>query len=251
MVKGKVLIGHLVGTKTPIYSDMEFFYLDDKRVEDPIVIERYGKISSDGREIYQETLAAYEKRKQKAREQRPVVIEKKEEEKTEEKMIIIDSKEKGEEEKEEIAVAERAPSEALPEVIKSAVEYSTILKDIIERQKLYVKIKDRKHVTIEGWQVLGALLKCTPRIVSVREILGGFEAEAEIVNIDGKVLSRAVARCTRNEKNWQNRDEYAILSMSQTRAVAKAYRLGFSWILSLAGYEPLPAEEVDENEQTD
>jgi len=244
MVKGKVLIGHMAGTKTKIYSDLEYFYLEDKKVEDPVVIERYGVISSDATQIYKDTLEAYESRKARNSNQRPVEVKKKKEEKTEEKVIVVKQEEEREEEKKEIVTAERAPSEALPEVIKSAVEYSTILKDIIERQKLYVKIKDRKHVTIEGWQVLGALLKCTPRIVSVREIPGGFEAEAEIVNIDGKVLSRAVARCTRNEKNWQNRDEYAILSMSQTRAVAKAYRLGFSWILSLAGYEPLPAEEV-------
>jgi hypothetical protein len=32
--------------------------------------------------------------------------------------------------------------------------------------------------------------------------------------------------------------------MAQTRATGKACRLAFSWIMSLAGYEPTPAEEM-------
>jgi hypothetical protein len=32
--------------------------------------------------------------------------------------------------------------------------------------------------------------------------------------------------------------------MAQTRATGKACRLAFSWIMSLAGYEPTPAEEI-------
>ncbi|RLG70896.1 MAG: hypothetical protein DRO04_00965 [Candidatus Iainarchaeum archaeon] len=144
--------------------------------------------------------------------------------------------------KEKIVVKEVDASEI--DVIKKASDYAKILKDVVEKQKLYVVIQGRKYVRCEGWQVLGALLKCTPRIVRVTEIPNGFEAEAEIVNVEGKILSRAVARCTRNERNWANRDDYALMSMAQTRAVAKAFRLGFSWILGLAGYEPTPAEEV-------
>jgi len=153
-------------------------------------------------------------------------------------------KEINEEDKKKIVVKEVDASEI--DVIKKASDYAKILKDVVEKQKLYVVIQGRKYVRCEGWQVLGALLKCTPRVVRVTEIPNGFEAEAEIVNVEGKILSRAVARCTRNERNWQNRDEYALMSMAQTRAVAKAFRLGFSWILGLAGYEPTPAEEVEE-----
>jgi len=241
----------MAGTSTLIYSDLEYFYLNDKKVEDPSIIERYGKISKDGREIYQETLAAYEKRKQKKSEQRPAEIEKKEEEKTEEKVIVVKQEDKKGELKE---INERNKLSTLDqeiEVIKNASKHAMILKDVIEQQKLYVEIKDRKYVRVEGWQVLGALLRCKAVITKVEELKNGWQAEAEIYNAKGELVSRAIARCTRDEKNWKDRDDYAILSMAQTRAIAKAYRLGFSWILSLAGYEPLPAEEVDENEQTD
>ena len=152
--------------------------------------------------------------------------------------------EKEKEAKKEMVVRELGTTEI--DVIRKASDYSKILKDVIEKQRLYVTIQGKKYVRCEGWQVLGALLKCTPRIVRVTEIPNGFEAEAEIVNVEGRILSRAVARCTRKEKNWANRDDYALMSMAQTRAVAKAFRLGFSWILGLAGYEPTPAEEVEQ-----
>jgi hypothetical protein len=47
-----------------------------------------------------------------------------------------------------------------------------------------------------------------------------------------------------DERNWSHRDDYALRSMAQTRAVAKALRLCLGWIMSLAGYEATPAEEM-------
>ena len=38
--------------------------------------------------------------------------------------------------------------------------------------------------------------------------------------------------------------EFQIASMAQTRAVSKAFRLALSWVMTLAGYEPTPAEEM-------
>lgn len=140
------------------------------------------------------------------------------------------------------------------DMIKKASEYATELKNIIEKQKLSVEISGKKFVKCEGWQVLGAMLGCTPRITKVEKITDGYIAEAEVVNINGIVLSRAQAMCLITEKlkkkdgtiieRWE--DEYAIMSMAQTRAVSKAFRLGFSWIVGLAGFEPTPAEEVKE-----
>lgn len=130
-------------------------------------------------------------------------------------------------------------------IIKQASEYASVLSDVIEKQKLYTNIKGRKYVRVEGWQVLGALLKCRAVITEVKETPEYFEATAEIINQRGEVMGRGVARCYFSEKNWQDRDKYAVLSMAQTRAIGKAYRNNFAWILGLAGYEPTPAEEVE------
>ncbi len=40
-------------------------------------------------------------------------------------------------------------------------------------------------------------------------------------------------------------DEYAILSMAQTRAVGKAFRNQLAWLMKAAGFEATPAEEMD------
>jgi hypothetical protein len=47
-----------------------------------------------------------------------------------------------------------------------------------------------------------------------------------------------------DERTWSQRDAYARRSMAITRATGKAFRLGFSWIMTLAGYEPTPWEEM-------
>jgi len=65
---------------------------------------------------------------------------------------------------------------------------------------------------------------------------------------DGRIIATAESMCSSKENNWRGRDEYAIKSMAQTRATAKACRLAFSWIMVLAGYEPTPAEEMPSDE---
>jgi hypothetical protein len=47
-----------------------------------------------------------------------------------------------------------------------------------------------------------------------------------------------------DEPTWAKRPGYARRSMAVTRATGKAFRLGFSWIMTLAGYEVTPAEEM-------
>lgn len=48
----------------------------------------------------------------------------------------------------------------------------------------------------------------------------------------------------RSEKRWGTADEYAVNSMAQTRASAKALRNAFGWVAELAGYQSTPAEEM-------
>jgi len=70
---------------------------------------------------------------------------------------------------------------------------------------------------------------------------------------DGKLIGRASALCGMDEKDrygkptWATRPEYARRSMAVTRATGKAFRLGFSWIMTLAGYAPTPAEEIGDD----
>jgi hypothetical protein len=88
------------------------------------------------------------------------------------------------------------------------------------------------------------MLGCVAREVSTIEDNGVYIAIVELVRMsDGACISRASAECG-EEKPWNTRAKYARRSMAQTRATGKACRLAFSWIMSLAGYEVTPAEEM-------
>lgn len=138
-------------------------------------------------------------------------------------------------------------------MIQQATDIAAHLADIVESRSLYSIISGKKHVRVEGWTTLGAMLGVLPREVRVEyrpanpdeHQAEGYEAYIELVRVnDGAVIGGASAICTRAERNWSNRDEFAIRSMATTRATGKAYRLGFSWIMTLAGYEPTPYEEM-------
>ena len=88
------------------------------------------------------------------------------------------------------------------------------------------------------------MLGVTAREVKTTEQDGIYIAIVELVRMsDGACISRASAECG-EEKPWNTRPRYARRSMAQTRATGKACRLAFSWIMSLAGYEVTPAEEM-------
>jgi len=139
-------------------------------------------------------------------------------------------------------------------LIQQASEIATELARIIKDRRLTSRIRNKEFVHVEGWSTMGAMLGVLPREVTdqTRRLDdGSYEATVELIRInDGAVIGRASAICGMDEKDgkgkltWANRAEYARRSMAVTRATGKAYRLGFSWIMALAGYEPTPAEEM-------
>lgn len=143
------------------------------------------------------------------------------------------------------------------DVIRRASDVATELAKIVQAKKLYTTIQGRKFVQVEGWSTLGAMVGVLPREVPgsiIRYEDGSYEATVELIRTsDGAVIGRASALCGVDEKDrsgkstWGSRPEYARRSMAVTRATGKAYRLGFSWIMTLAGYEPTPAEEMPED----
>ena len=129
-------------------------------------------------------------------------------------------------------------------VIAAASAVATPLADLIRKQKLATRISGRDHVRIEGWTLLGSMLGVFPVTVWSREIGDGWEARVEARTRAGEVVGAAEAMCTRAEKTWSNRDSYALRSMAQTRAASKAMRMPLGFIMSLAGFDPTPAEEM-------
>jgi len=138
------------------------------------------------------------------------------------------------------------------DIVDRASEIATVLAKVINDRKLFTVINGKKYVQVDGWNTLGGMIGVLPRETKSEKIDNGYLAFVELVRTtDGMIIGGASAICTREEKNWGKRDEYAIKSMATTRATGKAYRLGFSWIMNLAGYESTPAEEMIDGEFTE
>ena len=191
-------------------------------------------------------------------------------------------------------VPERAlePRSALPapllfgtdnpvKIIERASEMATPLAQLIESKGLFVAIRNRKHVQLEGWTLLGTFLRVHPVLRWTRQVTdaegrwsppviktetktgtrqdgttytyketvvveaghGGWEARVEAVR-DGEVYSAGEMECRWEEEKWRTSDSYAVRSMAETRATSKAMRLSLSFVMSLAGFEVTPAEEI-------
>ena len=134
-------------------------------------------------------------------------------------------------------------------VVERATETANALKDVIQQKKLFKRIGDKDHVLVEGWTLLGTMLGVFPVTVWSRQVEGGWEARAEARTMNGAVVGAAEAQCTRSESKWKNRDEYAIRSMAQTRATSKALRQPLGFVMTLAGYDATPADEMADTTQ--
>lgn len=136
-----------------------------------------------------------------------------------------------------------------PEVLKMA----TTLKDYVVRQKLYTSIKGKNYAHVDGWQFAGFLGGLHARVENVENLSNPKETKwKSTVNVyqGEKLLGTGIALCSSLETSKKQFDEYAILSMAQTRAIGKAYRNSIGWIMKLAGYEATPSEEMRKVHET-
>lgn len=139
------------------------------------------------------------------------------------------------------------------EMLESAAAMAKPLAKVIKDCKLDVVLSGRSYVKCEGWTTLAAMMGVTPHEVSVEEHDGVFVAKVEFRKIaDGTVISSASAECGSPDEldrsgkpTWASRPRYARRSMALTRATAKAARMAFSWVMTLAGYEATPYEEME------
>ena len=148
-----------------------------------------------------------------------------------------------------------------------ATNVANTLAPLVRSQGLVVKglnrsNKDAEYVTVEGWEVLGTFLGIVPVTTIISEIKNkqertvGYVARATLYQnpiiendeiVGGTVIARAEAQA---DKSGFQKDMFAIASMAQTRALGKAYRMGLSWIMKMAGFEGTPAEEMPKFERS-
>jgi len=127
--------------------------------------------------------------------------------------------------------------------------FSKELKKFIVEQDLYSDIQGKNYAHVEGWQFAGAALGLTAIVKKVKDLSNEkeikYRAKVEVLNLkNNQLISTGVAICSNKEPHRKNADEYVIISMAQTRAIGKAFRNKFAFIMKMAGYEASPWEEV-------
>lgn len=135
---------------------------------------------------------------------------------------------------------------------QQTLQLASELQRFVKDQRLTVNIKGKEYPLVESWQWAGSQLGLYPYLISVTNVSTETEvkylAEVEVRRIGtNDPVSKGIAICSNKEANKKYWDEYAILSMAQTRATGKAFRNLLSWLMKAAGFEATPAEEMDFN----
>lgn len=136
------------------------------------------------------------------------------------------------------------------------LQLASELQRFVKEQKLTVTIKGKNYPLVESWQWAGSQLGLYPYLIQVTCLSNDKEvkylAEVEVRRIGtNEAVGKGIAICSNKEANKRMWDEYAILSMAQTRATGKAFRNLLSWLMKAAGFEATPAEEMDFNNVPD
>jgi len=128
--------------------------------------------------------------------------------------------------------------------------------DVVNSRELYTEQNGNKYLHVEAWELIGAFAGFRAETESIEAInandqIVGYKAKVVLVSIaDGSRLGGGgIAMCGLDEyvtkgQKTQGAKHNAAMSMAQTRAVSKAFRMNFSYVAVLGGYAPTPADEM-------
>ena len=135
-----------------------------------------------------------------------------------------------------------------------ATAKAKVLTRVIAAQadKYVVHAQGQEFLRYEAWATLAQGYGLTAGIDAIENVLDtdghtilGVKATAILRDSTGTQIGGAPAFCMFDEPNWKNKPLAQVASMAGTRAAGKALRIGLSWVVVLAGYNPTPAEEFE------
>jgi hypothetical protein len=128
---------------------------------------------------------------------------------------------------------------------RAATNAAGLCRDLV--LKTATKIQGKRYVPVEGWQAIANTFGCVASAKNVERVEGGYRATGQVVRVaDGTVLAEAEGFVGDDETTWAKRPVFARRAMAQTRAISRACRSAFAFVVTLmdAGLETTPAEEM-------
>ncbi len=153
-----------------------------------------------------------------------------------------------------MTIANTENQDLAPMVLEAGKSAANALMEIVRHTKspIVVNISGNEYLKVEAWEFIGkanntfAAVKWVAPITEDNEVVA-YEAQVDLM-CDGQVVGSAISECGLDSfvtRGAQGRDKHnAAKSMAQTRATSKAFRMSFSWVATLAGYEATTAEEM-------
>ncbi len=132
-------------------------------------------------------------------------------------------------------------------LMRRATDVAGVCQQIVA--KTAQEIQGRKYVRVEGWQAIAVAYGCVASSRDVEVVDSGIRAIGEVRRMsDGVVISTAEGFVGNDEPKWAKNPEYARRAMAQTRAVSRACRGAFSFVVTLidGGFETTPLEEAED-----
>jgi hypothetical protein len=143
------------------------------------------------------------------------------------------------------ALVQLPQSENPQALMRHATNVAEICREIVNATAR--QIGKKKYVEVEGWQSIATTYGCVLSARDVERVEGGFRAIGEVRRLDNnEIISTAEGFVGDDEPDWASRKEYARRAMAQTRAMSRAARTAFAFVVVLmrAGLSTTPAEEV-------
>ena len=126
---------------------------------------------------------------------------------------------------------------------------------LVKEKKLSIQIQGKDYMQLEGWQYAGLAMGIVPIAndpIKIETKVPGetkYSCSVNLIRVaTGEIIGHGFGLCSSLEPTKRSFQEYAIASMAQTRAIAKAFRNSLAFLSKVAGFEATPAEEMSDAE---
>lgn len=129
---------------------------------------------------------------------------------------------------------------------RTATDVAGAIKDFAIRR--CVTIQGKKYPPVEVWQAVANGFGCVASARDVEMVDGGIRAIGEVRRVnDGHVIATGEGFVGEDEKTWAARPLFARRAMAQTRAISRACRAAFAFVVPMidSGIATTPAEEME------
>ena len=148
------------------------------------------------------------------------------------------------------------------EVLSAAKEQADALMEMVTQKHLSTRMGKSEHLHAEAWITIAAFNNIVAKTKWVHPehdqdgAITGYEAEVELLHYPtGEIRGGAIMSCGLDAFPCQSKrgteKDKAAKSAAQTWAAAKAIRMTLSYVPVLAGYSPVPYEEMRDSGGSD